>query len=48
MQRHLTLLGVILAVLAIVFQLASIIPGSVLLILCVAVILVGVGSLTGQ
>jgi hypothetical protein len=40
--------GILLAVLAIVFQLASIIPGSVLLILCAAVILIGVGSITGQ
>jgi len=46
-NRYLTLLGIILAVLALVFQLASIIPGSVLLILAAAVILIGVGNLTG-
>jgi hypothetical protein len=42
------MLGVVLALLAAVFSLASIVPGSVLIILCAAVILIGVGSITGQ
>lgn len=47
MNRYLTLLGIILAVLAVVFVLANLIPGSVILLLAAAVVLVGVGSLTG-
>jgi hypothetical protein len=48
MTRYITLLGVILAVLALIFQLAGILASSVLLILAAAVIVIGIGSITGM
>jgi phosphatidylserine synthase len=48
MNRYVTLLGVILAVLALIFQLASILSSAVLLILIAAVIIIGIGSITGM
>jgi hypothetical protein len=48
LTRYITLLGVILAVLALIFQLAGILASSVLLILCAAVIIIGIGVITGQ
>jgi hypothetical protein len=48
MNRYITLLGVILAVLALIFQLAGILASSVVLILCAAVIIIGIGSMTGM
>ena len=48
MNRYITLLGIVLAVLAVVFSLANIITGSIVLLLAAAVVLVGIGSITGQ
>jgi phosphatidylserine synthase len=48
MTRYITLLGVILAVLALIFHLASILTSAVLLIVIAAVIVIGIGVITGQ
>lgn len=48
MNRVITLIGIILAVLAAVFSLANIITGSLVLILAAAIILIGVGVVTGM
>lgn len=48
MTRYITLLGVILAVLALIFQLAGILSSAIVLILIAAVIVIGVGVITGQ
>jgi phosphatidylserine synthase len=48
MNRYLTMLGIVLAVLAAVFQLANILTSAIILILIAAVILIGVGVITGQ
>jgi hypothetical protein len=48
MTRYISLLGVILAVLALIFQLAGILGSAIVLILCAAVIVVGIGVITGM
>jgi hypothetical protein len=48
MNRFLTLLGVLLAVLVVVFQLAGLITGSLVLVLAASIILIGAGILTGM
>lgn len=48
MTRYITLLGIILAVLALIFQLAGILASSVLLIAIAAIIVIGIGVITGQ
>lgn len=48
MNRYITLLGIVLAVLAAVFQLVSLLPSAVLFLVIAAIILIGIGSITGQ
>jgi hypothetical protein len=48
MDRIVTILGIILAVLAAVFSLASLVTAFVPLMLAAAVVLVGVGVVTGR
>jgi hypothetical protein len=47
-NRVITMIGVILAVLAAVFSIANIITGSVIVILAAAVVLIGIGVITGM
>lgn len=48
MSRPLTIIGIIIAVLAGIFQIASLIPALIPLLMCLAIILIGIGSVTGQ
>jgi len=47
MARYLTLLGVVLAILALIFQLGSFMASAVIFLLCAAVVLIGIGVITG-
>ena len=48
MNRYLTILGIVLAVLALVFQLASIATAGIEYLQDAAIIAIGVGVITGQ
>lgn len=48
MERIFTLIGIILAVLVIVFQLATILVAYIPIVLGIAIILIGMGVITGR
>ena len=48
MDRPVTLIGIVLAILVLIFQLASILSAFVPILLVVAVILIGVGVVIGR